>query len=129
MSLTREHFEQLTKSSPDIIVGTDRKGRVVYFNDGAHASLGYENEEVLGQFVGIFYPSVEEARRVSNIMRGPEHGGPGVCNTLETKFVARGGESIPVAISGTILYDAVQEAGSLCFIRIKRPTCQYQFLG
>ena len=75
MSLTREHFEQLTKSSPDIIVGTDRKGRVVYFNDGAHASLGYEEEEVLGQFVGLFYPSVKEARRVSEIMRGPEHGG------------------------------------------------------
>ena len=64
MSLTREHFEQLTKSSPDIIVGTDRKGRVVYFNDGAHASLGYEEEEVIGQFVGLFYPSVKEARRV-----------------------------------------------------------------
>ena len=118
MSLTREHFEQLTKSSPDIIVGTDRKGRVVYFNDGAHASLGYEEKEVLGQFVGLLYPSVKEARRVSEIMRGPEHGGPGVCNTLETEFVARSGESIPVAISGTILYDeAGLEDGTIGFAK------------
>jgi PAS domain S-box-containing protein len=105
MSLSREHFEELTKRSPDIIVGTDRKGRVVYFNDGAHDSLGYDSEEVLGEFVGLFYPSVEEARRVADAMRGPDHGGAGVCNTLETIFVARSGEEIPVAISGTILYD------------------------
>ena len=48
MGLTREQFEQLTNRSPDIIVGTDRKGRVIYFNDGAHDNLGYESEEVLG---------------------------------------------------------------------------------
>ena len=32
----RQQFELLTNRSPDIIVGTDRKGRVIYFNDGAH---------------------------------------------------------------------------------------------
>jgi PAS domain S-box-containing protein len=114
MSLSREHFEELTKRSPDIIVGTDRKGRVVYFNDGAHDSLGYENEEVLGEFVGLLYPSVVEARRVADAMRGPEHGGSGVCNTLETKFVSRSGEEIPVAISATLLYDeAGEEDGTI----------------
>ena len=105
MGLTREHFEELTKRSPDIIVGTDRKGCVVFFNDGAHDSLGYEAEEVLGEFVGLLYPSVEEAKRVGEAMRGPDHGGEGVCNTLETSFVARSGAEIPVAISATILYD------------------------
>ncbi len=74
MGLTREQFEQLTNRSPDIIVGTDRKGRVIYFNDGAHDSLGYESEEVLGEFVGLFYPSVEEARRVSEAMRSTGRG-------------------------------------------------------
>ena len=105
MTLKREHFEELTKRSTDIIVGTDRKGRVNYFNDGAHDSLGYDSEEILGEFVGLFYPSVEEARRVGQAMLGPDHGGPGVCNTLETSFVARSGEEIPVAISGTVLFD------------------------
>lgn len=105
MSLKREHFEELTKRSPDMIIGTDRKGRVIYFNDGAHDSLGYEDEEVLGQFVGLFYPSVEEARRVGEALRGQDYGGKGVCNTLETRFVTRSGEEIPVAISATILHD------------------------
>ena len=118
MGLTREQLEQLTKRSPDIIVGTDRKGRVIYFNDGAHDSLGYETDEVLGKFVGLFYPSVEEARRVSEAMRGPDQGGEGVVNTLETIFIARSGEEIPVAISGTLLYDEKgEEDGSIGFAK------------
>lgn len=118
MSLTREQFEELTKRSPDIIVGTDRKGRVIYFNDGAHDSLGYESEEVLGEFVGLFYPSIDEAKRVAEAMRGPEYGGAGVCNTVETRFVARDGEEIPVAISGTILYDDKgEEDGTIGFAK------------
>ena len=118
MTLSRQHFEELTKRSPDIIVGTDRKGRVVYYNDGAHDSLGYESEEVLGEFVGLFYPSVEEAKRVAEAMRGPEQGGIGVCNTLETTFVARNGDLIPVAISGTVLYDEKgDEDGTIGFAK------------
>lgn len=118
MSLRREHFEELTKRSPDIIVGTNRKGRIIYYNDGAHDSLGYEDEEVLGQFVGLFYPSVEEARRVGEAMRGPDHGGPGVCNTLETRFVTRTGEEIPVAITATILRDEDgEEDGTIGFAK------------
>jgi len=118
MGLTREQFEQLTNRSPDIIVGTDRKGRIIFYNDGAHDNLGYEDEEVLGQFVGVFYPSVEEARRVSEAMRDAAHGGVGVCNMLETMFIARSGEEIPVAISGTLLYDEKgEEDGSIGFAK------------
>lgn len=105
MGLTREQLEELTNHSPDIIVATDRKGRIRYFNDGAHDSLGYETEQVLGEFVGLLYPSVDEARRVGDAMRSADHGGPGVVSTLETTFVASDGELIPVAISGTMLHD------------------------
>ena len=118
MGLTREQFEQLTNRSPDIIVGTDRKGRVIYFNDGAHDNLGYESEEVLGQFVGLFYPSVSEARRVSEAMRSAARGGAGAVHTIETIFLARSGEEIPVAISGTLLYDDEgKEDGSIGFAK------------
>jgi PAS domain S-box-containing protein len=118
MGLTRGQFEQLMNQSPDIIVGTDRKGRVIYYNDGAHDCLGYENEEILGEFVGLFYPSVEEARRVSDAMRGSDYGGQGVVNMLETVFLARSGEEIPVAISGTLLYDEkTEEDGTIGFAK------------
>jgi PAS domain S-box-containing protein len=118
MGLTKEQFEQLTNRSPDIIVGTDRKGRIIFYNDGAHDSLGYEDEEVLGEFVGLFYPSVSEARRVSEAMRSPGHGGEGLVHMIETIFLARSGEEIPVAISGTLLYDENgEEDGSIGFAK------------
>src|SRR5262245_30287185 len=105
MGLTKDQLERLTNRSPDIVIATDRKGRVIYFNDGAHDTLGYEPEEVLGEFVGMFYPTIEEARRVGNAMRRSEHGGESKVNALETTFVARSGEHLPVAISGTLLHD------------------------
>ncbi len=118
MGLTREQFEQLTNRCPDIIIGTDRKGRIIYFNEGAHDSLGYEDHEVLGEFVGTFYPSIDEARRVSAAMRTAGGGEVGAANTIETTFIARTGEEIPVAISGTLLYDEKgEEDGTIGFAK------------
>ena len=48
LGLTKDQLERLTNRSPDIVIATDHKGRVIYFNDGAHDTLGYESEEVLG---------------------------------------------------------------------------------
>ena len=79
MPLTREMLERLTDRSTDIVVATDRKGRVVYYNDGASKSLGYSSDEILGQFVGDFYPSVDEARRVALAMRDPAQSGSVLC--------------------------------------------------
>jgi PAS domain S-box-containing protein len=118
MALSRERLQRLVDRSTDIVVATDRKGTVVYYNDGAQSSLGYRPEEVLGTFVGRIYPSVEEAKRVMECMRGPEHGKPGSAESVQTNFVAAGGESIPVAISGTILYDDKgEEDGTIGFAK------------
>jgi PAS domain S-box-containing protein len=118
MTLERDRLERLTDRSPDIVVGTDRKGRVIYYNDGASRSLGYQPEEVLGTFVGRLYPSLEEARRVSSAMRAAEHGGRGVVETFQTCFRAKDGELIPVAISGTLLYDEQgNEDGSIGYAK------------
>ena len=105
MALTRERLEQLVARSTDIVVGTDGGGTVVYYNDGAKKSLGYTAEEMLGTAVAKVYPSLDEARRVMKAMRSPEHGGKGIVETFRTTFLAKSGEQIPVAISGTILYD------------------------
>jgi PAS domain S-box-containing protein len=118
MALTREMLERLTDRSTDIVVGTDRKGRVVYYNDGASKSLGYTSDEVLGTFVGIFYPSVDEARRVMAAMRSEAHDGLGIVESLQTTYVAKNGEQIPVAISGTLLYDdAGDENGTIGYAK------------
>jgi CheY-like chemotaxis protein len=51
-------------------------------------------------------------------MRGDEHAARGKVKNFETIFTAKGGEQIPVAISGSIIYDEHgQELGSIGFAK------------
>jgi len=104
MALSKEVLEKLIAQSRDVVVATDRDGRVVYCNDGASRVLGYAAIEVLGREVAGLYPDLDEARRVMKAMRGPGAGGLGSVENFQTTFLAKSGEKIPVAISGTILY-------------------------
>ncbi len=105
MALTQQRLLQLVARSPDIVVGTDREGTVIYFNDGAKAALGYFEDEVLGIHVSRLYPSLEEAKTVMRAMRSPDFGGQDIVETFQTEFLSKRGEAIPVAISGTLLRD------------------------
>jgi len=112
------YLERLIESSPDIVVAVDRKGTIVFYNDGAEKNLGYANSEILGHSVDLLYPSLEEAKRVMRAMRDDEHGGPGKLKNFETMFVDRWGTNLPVAISGSILSDENGlEIGSIGFAK------------
>ena len=125
MALTRERLEQLIASSTDIVVATDRKGVVDYYNDGASQILGYRPDEILGHFVAKLYPSLDEARRVMSAMRRPEFGGRGIAAHFRTTFLSKAGEEIPVAISGTILHDDQgREDGTIGFAKDLREILQ-----
>jgi PAS domain S-box-containing protein len=111
-------FELLVESSPDIVVAVDRAGTVIYYNDGAEKGLGYTAAEIIGQNVGRLYPSLQEAHRVMAAMRSDDFGGPGKVKNFETTFITRSGEQLPVAISGSILYDENGlETGSIGFAK------------
>jgi PAS domain S-box-containing protein len=112
------YLEQLIESSPDIVVAADRAGIIIFYNDGAEKNLGYSAAEMLGESVTKLYPSIEEARRVIDAMRSEEWGGPGKVKNFETVFVDRWGQRVPVAISGSVLYDdAGLETGSIGFAK------------
>jgi PAS domain S-box-containing protein len=118
--LPKVYFERLLESSPDIVVAVDRDGKVIFYNDGAKRTLGFRTEEVLGRPVEAFYPSPEEARRVMKAMRSGDNGGGGAgfLKNFETQFVNRRGDPVPVAVSGTIIYDTTgRELGSIGFAK------------
>jgi PAS domain S-box-containing protein len=118
VGLSKEQLERLIARSTDIVIATDRSGNVVYYNDGASRILGYRSKGVLGDYVARLYPDLAEARRVMKAMRAPEHGGLGVVETFQTTFLSKDGEQIPVAITGTILYDdAGRENGTIGFAK------------
>jgi len=105
VALTKDRLELLVAHSTDIIIGTNRNGRVIYYNDGATRSLGYTQDEIINEFVAKLYVDFDEARRVMAAMRSPGFGGKGIVETFQTTFRSKAGEPIPVAISGTVLYE------------------------
>jgi PAS domain S-box-containing protein len=113
------YFEKLLDSSPDIVVAVDRRGTIIYYNDGARSTLGYAPDEVMGQPVTRLYPDLDEARAVMAAMReGRGADCVGHVRNCETTFVSRTGERIPVAISGSIIrMDSGEEVGSIGFAK------------
>ncbi len=99
-------------------MAVDRHGTVIFYNDGAILTLGYTAKEVLGTHVFELYPSPGEAKRVMAAMRAEEEDGPGRIKNFETEFVDKYGRVIPVAISGSIIYDEKErEQGSIGFAK------------
>ncbi len=118
MPLSKEVLDRLIARSTDIVVATDRKGNVAYYNDGASRILGYTPGEILGVYVTQLYPDLDEAKRVMRAMRGEGHGGKGIVETFQTTYTSKHDEHIPVAISGTLIYDEKgEENGTIGFAK------------
>jgi len=113
------YFESLVESSLDIVIAVDRKGQIIFYNDGAYKTLGYTSEEIHGKpVVPTVYPTIDEARKVMAAMRSGEVGESGKVKNFETVLVSKSGERIPVAISGSIIYDEQGvEIGSIGFLK------------
>lgn len=118
MPLSLELLERLVEASPDIVVATDRNGTVCFYNDGARAILGFLRDEIIGRDVANLYPSREEARRVMAAMRDPNVDQRGRVVNFPTRFISKDSREIPVAISGSIIYDEQgKEDGTIGFAR------------
>ena len=116
MPLAKEVLQRLIEASPHIVIATDAKGTVSYYNDGARDNLGFSREEIIGREVQVLYPSIEEARRVMRAMRGTDCGGPGRLESFPTTFVTKDGSPLPVSISGVIIRnERGEEDGTIGF--------------
>jgi PAS domain S-box-containing protein len=112
------YLERLVESSLDIVIAVDREGKIIFYNDGAYKTLGYTSTEIRGKHVTTVYPSLEEARKILAAMRRGELGETSQVKNFETILVAKTGEHIPAAISGSIIYDeAGNELGSIGFLK------------
>jgi PAS domain S-box-containing protein len=115
-TLDQNYLQRLIESSPDIIIAVDSEGTIIYYNDGARRSLRFKPEEIIGQKITRIYPSMTEARRVMKAMRESPDGGR--IASFETVLCDSDNQQIPVAISGSLIYDEQgAEIGSIGFAR------------
>lgn len=129
-TLPKVYLEHLAEIAPDIIIAVDRKGQIIFYNDGARRILGYGSEEVLGRHVTLIYGDIAEARRLMAAMRSAESDTAGTTQNFETTVIDKYGRRIPAAISGSIIKDAEgKEIGSIGFAKDLREIHQRQHLA
>ncbi|HVN90897.1 MAG TPA: PAS domain-containing protein [Candidatus Binataceae bacterium] len=115
-TLDQNYLRRLVESSPDIVIAVDRDGTIIYYNDGARKNLRFTSEEIIGQKVTHVYPTIDEARKVMTAMRQSVDGGR--IASFETILKDKDNQEIPVAISGSLIYDEQgNEVGSIGFAR------------
>jgi PAS domain S-box-containing protein len=110
----KQYLARLIDSSPDAIISTDKDGNVALFSERAEALLGYRAREITGRSISVLYGDAAGARQVALEMR--KHGG--TVSSLESIIVTKDGNTIPVLISASFLFNEKgEEAGTVGFIR------------
>ncbi len=102
LAQTKEFLEQLIHSSPDAIVSSDTKGRIILFNRAAERIYGLMAGEVLGTSVERLYPP-GIARKIMSLIRSDACGGKGKLESYRCDFLSAAGEVIPISLSAALL--------------------------
>jgi PAS domain S-box-containing protein len=116
--IKRYEFEHdLIQTSMDGIIANDRQGNIIIFNEGAQSIYGYTPEEALaGMSVTRLYPE-GEARRIKKLTYGSEYGGPGRLINYEVEVLTKKGESVPILLSATLLYEEGREVAMVGYFK------------
>jgi PAS domain S-box-containing protein len=97
----------------DAIIAADMKGRVILFNKGAESMLGFSSHEALaGMTTRQLYPAGIPERIMAQL-RSPEVGGRGRLSMCRQDLINRTGETVPVNMTASILYEGGREVATV----------------
>lgn len=111
-----EFEDNLIQHSIDGIIGTDRQGKIMIFNQGDERIFGYSRDEVIGKIdIRSLYPP-ETAEEIMRGLHGKESERQDMNGWREIFVLGKNGDKIPVKFSGTILYQDGEVIGSVSFL-------------
>ena len=93
-------------SSPNPIMATDMKGNIIIWNRASEEALGCKAEDVIGKMSIEKIYSEGDARKVMQMMRGPDYGGVGKLRAYPITYVREDGQIVEGNLSASIIYDA-----------------------
>jgi PAS domain S-box-containing protein len=99
---SEERYRTVLEANPDPVVVYDMEGKVIYFNPAFAEVFGWPLEERLGKKMDLFVPNEnwpETRMMIEKMLAGVSFSG------VETRRYTRGGETIPVSISGSTYRD------------------------
>jgi len=108
-------FQNLIKSAVDAIIAADKTGQVIIFNDAAAEISGYAVDEALKSLdIRDVYPE-GGAKEVMKKLRSDDYGGKGKLKAYEVNVVGKSGNTIPIRLNASIVYDGDKEIASIGF--------------
>jgi uncharacterized protein len=118
--LSKSFLFNLIDSAVDGVVAADKQGKIRVFNDTAATVSGYKAEEALaGLNIRALYTN-GGAYEVMKKLRSPDYGGAGKLLGYQTVVVGKNGDTIPVRINASIIYEGDREIATIGFIHDMR---------
>ena len=97
-----ERLAAVVRSSPDAIISTDLNGLITDWNEGAHRMYGYTAQEAIGQHATMLMDA-ERQGELEDVLAAVVKGD--VVGQLESRRVAKSGETLTVSLSASPLRD------------------------
>ncbi|MCL0094255.1 PAS domain S-box protein, partial [Dehalococcoidia bacterium] len=114
LTKSKAYTESIIQNFLDTLIVVDAEARIQTVNPATCRLLGYTEEEVIGQPVGIIFEEEEEARRFFQFFREPEKvEAPRPQDTIRNRqltYKTRDGRLIPMLFNASVLTD---EGGSV----------------
>lgn len=112
----KEFLCNLVAVCPDGVIAVDRSGLITVFNRAAELLTGHSADETINKMnIRDLYPSPEIAREIKKLIYSETYGEKGSLEGHEVDIETHAGDTIPIRISATLIYDNKEEIGSVGF--------------
>ena len=119
-------LKNLIKSAVDGIIAADMTGKIILFNDAAGKICGYKVHEVIDKLnIKQIYPG-DGAIDIMSKLRNEESGEKGALRFYRVEIKKKTGETIPISLNASIVYDDDKEVATLGFFHDLRETLEIE---
>ncbi len=119
-------LNNLIKSAVDGIIAADMTGKILLFNDAASQISGYDVNEVVHKLnIQAIYPD-HDAKKIMRMLRSDQSGTKGTLRSFRADIRKKTGETIPISLNASIVYDDNKEMATLGFFHDLRETLKIE---
>ncbi len=113
--LSKSFLFNLIHSAADGVIAADKHGKIRVFNETAERIFGYKANEAMTR-IGIrdLYPE-GGAFRIMEKLRSQEYGGKGKLLGYQANGLGKAGDTIPIRINASIVYEGTREIATIGF--------------